>query len=128
MTTALFSILLPGARLPPHRGPWKGFLRYHLGLMVPAASDQCGIAVDGQLAHWQEGKSLLFDDTYEHRVWNDTLETRVVLFLDVVRPCRFPGSWINQAVIRGTALTPFVRDSIRRHRAWEMRFARQHEG
>src|SRR5579862_3841687 len=96
MTTAFFSILGPGVRLPPHHGPWKGFIRYHLG--------------------------LIFADTYEHSVWNDTDETRVVLFLDVVRPCRFPGSWVNQAVIRTAGMTPFVQDSLRRHRAWERRF------
>lgn len=123
MTTAFFSILLPGARLPPHRGPWKGFLRYHLGLMVPQPAEDCRIVVGGQAAHWQEGKSLLFDDTYEHDVVNNTSGTRVVLFLDVVRPCRFPGSLVNQLVIRGAALTPFVRDSMRRHKAWERRFA-----
>jgi aspartyl/asparaginyl beta-hydroxylase (cupin superfamily) len=122
MTTAFFSILGPGVRLPPHHGPWKGFVRYHLGLMVPKTRDKCGIVVGGTKAHWAEGQSLIFDDTYRHHVWNDTDETRVVLFLDVVRPCRFPGSWINRAVIRIAALTPFVTDSTRRHRAWERRF------
>ena len=126
MMTAFFSILGPGVHLPPHRGPWKGFIRYHLGLMVPPGPlESCGIAVGGERAHWAEGKSLVFDDTYEHHVWNDTNGTRVVLFLDVMRPCRFPGSWVNQAVIRTAALTPFVQDSMRRHRAWERRFDRQ---
>ena len=39
---------------------------------------------------WREGKSLVFDDTYEHEAWNETDATRVVLFLDVVRPLRQP--------------------------------------
>ncbi|HVU51377.1 MAG TPA: aspartyl/asparaginyl beta-hydroxylase domain-containing protein [Polyangia bacterium] len=126
MKTAFFSILAPGVRIPPHRGPWKGFIRYHLGLIVPEPADRCGIMVGGQEAHWREGESLVFDDTYEHQVWNDTAGTRVVLFLDVVRPCRFPGSWVNPAVIGIAALTPFVQDSMRRHRAWERRFAATH--
>lgn len=126
MTTAFFSILGPGVRLPPHHGPWKGFIRYHLGLRVPEPIDKCGIVVGGERAHWREGKSLIFDDTYEHHVWNDTDETRVVLFLDVERPCRFPGSWINKAVIRTAGMTPFVKDSIRRHRDWERRFEQKH--
>jgi beta-hydroxylase len=123
MMTAFFSILGPGLRIPPHRGPWKGFIRYHLGLMVPEPADRCGIVVGGEEAHWREGRSLVFDDTYEHHVWNDTAGTRVVLFLDVMRPCRFPGSLVNSAVISIAALTPFVQDSMRRHRAWERRFA-----
>ena len=126
MKTAFFSILGPGVHLPPHHGPWKGFVRYHLGLMVPEPIEDCGIIVGGERAHWGEGKSLIFDDTYEHQVWNDTKGTRAVLFLDVVRPCRVPGSWLNELVIRAAALTPFVQDSMRRHREWEHRFGKEH--
>lgn len=121
MTTAFFSIMGPGVRLPPHKGPWKGFIRYHLGLIVPKEADRCWIEVGGERASWGEGRSLIFDDTYEHHVLNDTDETRVVLFLDVVRPCRFPGSLVNRAVIQAAGLSPFVRDSIKRHREWERR-------
>jgi aspartyl/asparaginyl beta-hydroxylase (cupin superfamily) len=126
MTTALFSILGPGAYLPPHRGPWKGVLRYHLGLMVPEPAEKCAIQVDGQIAHWREGQSMVFDDTFQHSVWNQTAGTRVVLFLDIVRPCRAPASWVNRAVIKGAALTPFIRSSMRRHRKWEQGFAAKH--
>ena len=82
----------------------------------------------GEQAHWREGESLVFDDTYEHHVWNDTEGTRVVLFLDVMRPCRFPGSFVNRAVIEVAGLTPFVQDSMRRHEVWERRFAATHGG
>ena len=61
----------------------------------------------GERANWSEGKSLIFDDTYEHHVWNDTGRTRVVLFLDVMRPTRFPGSGINQAVAKNPAAISF---------------------
>jgi beta-hydroxylase len=126
VTTAFFSILMPGARLPPHTGAWKGFLRYHLGLMVPEPPEKCGIVVGGEQAHWAEGRSLVFDDTYLHHVWNDTSETRVVLFMDVVRPCRFPGSLVNRAVIKATAMSPFIRSMNKRHEAWERRFEGKH--
>lgn len=126
MSTALFSILEPGARLPRHTGPWKGVIRYHLGLMVPKAWKSCAIEVNGEVAHWQEGKSLVFDDTYPHSVRNDSEETRVVLFLDIVRPCRFPGSWVNKAVLKGAAMTPFIRSSRRHELAWEQVFATKH--
>jgi beta-hydroxylase len=126
VSTAFFSILKPGARLPPHTGPWVGFLRYHLGLMVPEPADKCGIVVGGQEAHWAEGRSLVFDDTYEHHVWNDTPGTRVVLFLDVVRPCRFPGSLVNRAVIAGAAMSPFIQTMYKRHGQWQRGFDAKH--
>lgn len=126
LTTAFFSILSPGVRLPPHRGPWRGVLRYHLGLMVPEPAEGCGLSVDGTVAHWREGGSLLFDDCYEHAAWNETTGTRVVLFLDVVRPCRLPGSLINRVVIKGAGLSPFVRDARRRYLAWERRYSAAH--
>ncbi|MEO0949158.1 MAG: aspartyl/asparaginyl beta-hydroxylase domain-containing protein, partial [Cyanobacteria bacterium J06641_5] len=90
MKTAFFSILLPGKHIPEHRGPYKGVLRYHLGLRIPEPADRCGIRVGGEVRHWQEGKSLLFDDTFPHSAWNDTDDIRVVLFLDIVRPLSFP--------------------------------------
>jgi ornithine lipid ester-linked acyl 2-hydroxylase len=126
MTTALFSILEPGARLPRHRGPWKGVVRYHLGLMVPKEYEKCAIEVDGEVAHWREGKSMVFDDTFPHSVRNDTNETRVVLFLDIIRPCRFPGSWVNRAVMKGASLTPFIKSSRRYELEWEAEFAKKH--
>jgi aspartyl/asparaginyl beta-hydroxylase (cupin superfamily) len=64
MKTAFFSILLPHKRIPEHRGPYKGVLRYHLALKVPQAAENCGIKVGGETRHWQEGKSLVFDDTF----------------------------------------------------------------
>jgi beta-hydroxylase len=82
--------------------------------------------VGGPSARWAEGRRLVFDDTFEHHAWNDTSGTRVVLFMDVVRPCRFPGSWVNRAVIRTAAVSPFIRSMGRRHREWERRFSQKH--
>lgn len=126
LTTAFFSILSPGKKIPPHRGLWRGFLRYHLALKVPEPVDQAGITVAGETRHWEEGKSLMFDDTYEHSAWNLTSGTRVVIFTDVIRPCRFPGSWINRFVIRVVALTPFAIDAKRRHRRWVEQYGSRH--
>ena len=123
MTTAFFSILAPHKRIPEHRGPWKGVLRYHLALMVPEPASACGISVGREVAHWEEGKSLLFDDSYEHSAWNDTDGTRVVLFMDIVRPLRQPASALNKAVIKAVALSPFIKDAKDKHQAWEKAFA-----
>ncbi len=122
METAMFSILAPRKRIPPHDGPYKGVLRYHLGLVVPDDPDRVGIRVGGQVAHWTEGRSLVFDDTYEHEAWNDSDETRVVLFVDFVRPLREPMRTINAAMITIIGWSPFIQDAKRRHRAWERTF------
>ena len=117
MKTAFFSILAPGKHIPPHRGPYKGVLRCHLGLIVPEPKEQCRIRVDDQFAHWEEGKSMIFDDCFEHEVWNNTEGRRVVLFMDFVRPLPFPLSLINRLIIRLIALTPFVQESKKKMQA-----------
>ena len=119
MKTAFFSILLPGKRIPEHRGPYKGVVRYHLGLRIPQPAEKCGIRVGEDIRHWQEGKSLIFDDTFPHAAWNDTDDIRVVLFLDIVRPLRFPWSAINHAIIQLVAWSPFVQAGKKRLDAWE---------
>jgi beta-hydroxylase len=119
--TAFFSILSPGMHIPAHCGPYKGVIRYHLGLIVPEPKEQCRIRVADTIAHWEEGKSMFFDDTFEHEVWNDTAGQRVVLFMDVLRPLRFPMSMINAFIIKAIAASPFIRDAKKNHEAWEQK-------
>ena len=123
MKTAMFSILAPGKHIPEHCGPYKGVVRYHLGVKVPRDRERCRIRIGDRFTTWTEGESLFFDDTYAHEVWNDTDEERVVLFLDVVRPMRFPMNIVNGAILCVIAFSPFVTDAKRRHREWEQRFA-----
>jgi ornithine lipid ester-linked acyl 2-hydroxylase len=123
LTTAFFSILGGQKDIPEHRGPWRGLIRYHLALKVPEPADACGISVGGQVAHWQEGRSLLFDDGYEHFAWNHTDGIRVVLFVDIVRPLRSPAAQLNQGLLKAIAFSPFVQDGKARHKEWERRYA-----
>jgi beta-hydroxylase len=122
LTTAFFSILSPHKHIGAHRGPWRGVLRYHLALRVPEPRQQAGISVGGQVAHWEEGRSLLFDDGYEHFAWNDTDGVRVVLFVDVIRPLKPAADRLNRALISGIGRSPYIRDARNRHEAWERRF------
>lgn len=119
MTTAMFSILSPRKHILDHRGPYKGVLRYHLGLIVPRDAQACRIRVGEDIRHWEEGESMVFDDTYNHEVWNDTDETRVVLFVDVLRPLPSPWSQINRAIVKAIGYSPFVLDAKRNQEAWE---------
>jgi beta-hydroxylase len=122
MKTAMISILSPRKHILDHRGPYKGVLRYHLGLIVPKDAEACRIRVGDDFRHWEEGKSLIFDDTFNHEVWNDTDETRVVLFVDVMRPLPFPDSAVNEGIVKAIGYSPFVLDAKRNQEAWERRF------
>ncbi len=122
MTTAMISILSPRKHILDHRGPYKGVLRYHLGLIVPEDAPSCRIRVGDDIRHWEEGGSLIFDDTFNHEVWNDTDETRVVLFVDVLRPLPSPWDAINRGIIRAIGYSPFVLDAKRNQQAWETRY------
>ena len=100
LKTAMFSILEPGKQLKPHRGPYNGVLRLHLGLIVPdTPRGTVAIRVDDEVSDWEEGKVLIFDDSYEHEAWNHSEQTRVVLFVDFVKPLRFPASFVNWLIL-----------------------------
>jgi aspartate beta-hydroxylase/beta-hydroxylase len=94
---AFFSILDPGKHVPAHCGPYRGYLRYHLGLKVPA-NNQPSIRVKDQVYTWQEGESVLFDDSWDHEVTNASDEIRVVLIVDILRPMPTPFSNVNRVV------------------------------
>lgn len=116
MKTAMFSILAPRKHIPEHRGMYKGMLRYHLGLIIPGPDGACRIRVGQDIRSWQEGKSLVFDDSHMHEVWNDTDAYRVVLFVDLVRPLVFPLSLVNQSIIWMIAQTPSITEPMDRIR------------
>jgi len=74
--------------------------------MIPGPEGSCRIRVGKDVRCWQEGKSMIFDDSNEHEVWNDNDSYRVVLFVDFVRPTIFPLSVVNRAIIWGRGRYP----------------------
>lgn len=112
MRSGFFSILGARKRIPAHRGAWKGLLRYHLALLVPDPPSACGIRVGGEEAHWEEGRSLVFDDTFRHEAWNDTDHDRVVLFVDFDRPLRAPAKQWNRFAIGLIRHSPLVQRGV----------------
>ena len=85
---AVFAELPPGSKLNPHRDPYAGSVRYHLGLITPN-DDNCYINIDGIKYSWRDGEDILFDETYLHEAYNNTNKTRVILFVDVERPMKY---------------------------------------
>ena len=103
----MFTLLPGGSHLNPHRDPFGGSLRYHLGLSTPN-SDNCRIYVDGQPYAWRDGEDVMFDETFVHWVKNETEQTRVILFCDIERPLRSRlltrlNRWISGILGRATA-------------------------
>jgi len=90
--------------------------------MVPEDAEASRIRVGQDIRHWEAGRSMIFDDTFDHEVWNDTDETRVVLFVDFLRPMPEPDSLINRAIIKAIGYSPFVLDAKRNQEAWERRY------
>jgi hypothetical protein len=90
---SFFSRLHAHSRIAAHCAPMNLRLRLHLPLFVPtksiatSASDQkCCLRVGKQTREWVPGQALVFDDAYEHEVWNDTDQERVLLLVDVWHP------------------------------------------
>jgi len=86
--SASFSCLAPGKHIPPHRGPFRGVVRCHLGLSMPKGEDgRVGaiLWIDGKEHRLGDGDYLVWDDTYTHEVHNRTDRYRIALLLDVWR-------------------------------------------
>jgi hypothetical protein len=81
--SVLFSLLRPGARIPPHTGEVNTRLICHLPLIVP---DNCRFRVGNDTRVLAEGKAWVFDDTMEHEAWNGSERTRVILLFEIWRP------------------------------------------
>ena len=122
LTTAFFSILSPGKHIPAHRGAWNGILRLHVGLLVPTPRERCRIRIGNDFYSWREGEALIFDDTFNHEVWNETDGYRVVLFVDFARPLRQPFHWLNERLLNLGALAPFLREAGEKQKRWQDAF------
>ncbi len=80
---AMFSVLRPHTRIPPHVGASNARLVCHLPLVVPP---DCGFRVGNSTRQWTEGRAWVFDDTIEHEAWNNSSQERAILIWDVWHP------------------------------------------
>ena len=117
LNSAFFSILAPGTHIPAHRGVSKGLITCHLGLIVPTDGD-VRMRIDDRIVRWADGETLVFDDTYDHEVWNDAAHTRVVLLIQVKRPLRNPGRWIAELFLNTVRRSAFVQEARDNVMAW----------
>jgi beta-hydroxylase len=105
--TAFFSVLDPHQHVVPHWGYYKGFLRYHLGVVIPGNNEDrsCYLRVNGdphdnalrdpslvrkgETYYWKNGEGIVFDDNYLHEAENGSDQVRVVLWIDLRRRMPF---------------------------------------
>lgn len=108
---AFFSILEPGKSVPSHNGPYLGYLRHHTAFVVPP-SDPPTIRIKDRYHTWREGESVLFDDSWDHEVFNRSTGVRVVLIVDVLRPMAWPLALLNRLARRVFFSRPMTRAAL----------------
>ena len=113
---AMFAELPPGGKLNPHRDPFAGSMRYHLGLATPN-DDRCFIDVDGERHSWRDGEGVVFDETYIHWAVNGSESDRIILFCDVERPMRYRwmgafNRWFGRTVMTAAASPNEIGDQV----------------
>eukprot|EP00096_Caligus_rogercresseyi_P005988 TRINITY_DN220_c0_g1_i7.p1 TRINITY_DN220_c0_g1~~TRINITY_DN220_c0_g1_i7.p1 ORF type:complete len:991 (-),score=350.14 TRINITY_DN220_c0_g1_i7:115-3087(-) len=83
-----FSVMSTGTHVHAHSGPTNTRLRIHLPLLVPstATPDNLRLRVADGYHTWSEGQLLIFDDSFDHEVWNTSGEERMVLIFDIWHP------------------------------------------
>ncbi|MEV4894203.1 aspartyl/asparaginyl beta-hydroxylase domain-containing protein [Nonomuraea sp. NPDC055795] len=78
-----FSAVEGGTHIAPHTGFTNAHLRCHLSLV---ATEGSRIRVADETRGWREGRAFVFDDTFEHEVWNEGDQRRTVLLFDFWHP------------------------------------------
>ncbi len=89
------AVLEPGVSLAAHAGPYAGVLRYHLGIRVPRENPP-RMRVGDQFHTWKASESIVLDDVFEHEVYNQAKEIRVILMVDFMRPMNALCSALNR--------------------------------
>ncbi len=102
---ALFSVHAGDSHLAAHCSVDNLRVRCHLGLRIPPG---CTIRVGSDIREWEEGRALLFEDSFEHEVWNRSAEPRAILIVDFWHP--------DLTALEIEALTAgFRKSEVRRH-------------
>ncbi|MEH6636852.1 MAG: aspartyl/asparaginyl beta-hydroxylase domain-containing protein, partial [Halioglobus sp.] len=78
-----FSLLKAGQHITPHFGLSNHSLTVHLPVVVPQGGY---LRVANKKSYWEEGKLVIFDDSFEHEAMNPGKEDRIVLIFSVWHP------------------------------------------
>jgi aspartyl/asparaginyl beta-hydroxylase (cupin superfamily) len=132
--TAFFSILEPQQHITPHQGYFQGFLRYHMGIIIPDNNKhkKCWLRINGdfednqnkdkssiekgEVYHWKNGEGIIFNDNYMHDAANFTDEIRVILWIDVLRKFPKPVEWFLKSLLFVALKTPQAKAIARQNK------------
>lgn len=81
--TVFVSRLTPGAHIPMHCGATNSQLTCHFGIIVP---DGVELRVAREVRRQPEGRCIVFDDSFEHEVWNRGTSNRYNVFMQFWHP------------------------------------------
>lgn len=109
--TAFFSIIQGPKHIPTHRGPSKGYLRYHLTIHNDNPSKNY-LQVKERKCYWKSNSSFLFDDTFYHKLDKKDNGLRVSLICDVERNLSRPLKFLNQCTQRSLQNSNYVKERI----------------
>lgn len=108
------SVLQEGVHIPIHVGYYKGIMRYMIPIIVPKDRENVFLCVNELKYSWTEGVGVLWDDTYPHKVYNNTNEIRVVIYMDVVRPLPRILNVMNRFILWLASNSKIVKDEIKK--------------
>jgi beta-hydroxylase len=113
--SCVVSILPPHKGIPIHIGYYKGIIRYQLGVIIPKDSKKVYLCVNGQRYYYKEGEGVIFDDTFAHKVYNNSNSYRVVIYMDIQRK-KLPYNldYLNHFFIRSLLESKEVKNEIKR--------------
>jgi len=117
-TSAMFSVLGPGKHITPHKGIYKGIYRCLFGLQVPAAG-KCWIRINEDIVQFENGRSIVFDETDEHEVKNESGEYRIALYLDIYRNLPFPMNLFNKLLFELIRRSYFITNILKEYERLE---------
>lgn len=80
---AFFSAVNPNTHIVDHNGPTNRKLRLHIPLLNVKGSR---LRVGDETRELEEGKPIIFDDSFNHEAWHDGDKTRVNLIIDFWHP------------------------------------------
>lgn len=112
--TCAISVLQDGVHIPIHVGYYKGIMRYMIPIIVPKDRENVFLCVNEMKYFWTEGVGVLWDDTYPHKVYNNTNEIRVVIYMDVIRPLSWGLNALNRFILLLACNSKIVKDEIKR--------------
>ena len=88
-------------------------MRYMIPIIVPKDRDNVFLCVNEKKYNWTEGKGVLWDDNYPHKVYNNTKEMRVVIYMDVIRPLCGIANYLNKQFINLICNSKIIKDEIK---------------